>query len=160
MRLKSFIIALFAAAVSMINFSSCSDDQSLPDVTVKFKLTDCYKVGDMLYVVQGSDFGVESVNLVNNGNDRAVIGYVGYFWDNLRIGTAAKSPYTFVIDTSFVKPGRHLFQAQAEVYVVDYSPCMAYIDWYVTVVESTDQIPEGAIQNPEIEAAYSSVDAG
>lgn len=155
MKLKNFVMAILAAVVSMSFVSSCSDDESMPDVTVKFKLIDCYRVGDLIYVVQGEDFGVESVRLVNNGNDRAVIGYVGYFWDNLRIGTASESPYTFVIDTDFVKPGQHLFQAQAEVYAVDYSPCMAYTNWYVNVVESADQIPAGAIQNPEVEANYS-----
>lgn len=145
-------IYLLLMLMPVLAFTSCDDDE-LPDVSVSVVLDGCYRNGNTLYVVQGDDLEVEAVTLINNGDDNAIIGSVGYFWDSFRIGTAVSAPYSFEIDTANAQPGTHLFQFEASVFAVDYEPCEAYISYDVVIVPDEDDIPAEAIPTPTVDAS-------
>jgi hypothetical protein len=53
-------------------------------------------------------------------------------------------PFTFTIQTSEQTVGKHLLQAQMPIYVAGYSVCWGFIQYYVNIVATADDMPEGA----------------
>ena len=150
--MKRYLYILLLAILPLTIFSSC-DDNDVPDVMVKVKMGDCYRIGNVLYVVQGDNLEVESVRIENYGTEADVLGSVAYFWDNTRVGTAVEAPYGCVFDTAYAPVGEHLLQLSASVFVTNFSPSQATVTYTVVIVPGLEDIPDGAIPAPEVDAA-------
>lgn len=135
---------LLLALPLLVGFTACDDNDDVPPVDVTVTLNGAAVVDGIVYVVQPDGFSVESVNLINNGTKNAVLGSVVYIWDYRRVGESVIQPYAFDFNTSASQLGNHLFQVEAAVYAVDYSPCVALVTMPVKVVASVDDIPSGS----------------
>lgn len=144
----------------MFFFTSCDDDDKIPNVDISVSLDGVTRVGDVLYAVKDQPINVTSITLKDNGGKGAVIGGVNYFWDYFRIGASIVAPYSMEFATEGIPVGNHLLQITMSIYAVDYSPCEAYVEYKVKIVESADDIPtDGDVeQNPTVKASVSATD--
>lgn len=156
---KLFYLLLLALPV--LGFSSCSDDDDVPDVTMSATISGATRVDNALYAVAGDVIDIQSVNITDNNNKGAAIGSAEYFWDNMYIGSSIVAPFGKEIDTTGVPAGTHQLKIKVSVYVVDYAPCIGYLVYPVNIVESADDIPtEGDIeQSPSLPLTVSLDDA-
>lgn len=144
--MKRILTLLFALPLLLL--VSCDHSDDLPDVDVTVTVSGCRVVDNVIYIVQGDGFKVESVNLENHGPKNAVIGSVVYLWDYRRVGDSVIAPYSYNFNTSAAELGEHLFQFEAAVYAVDYSPAIAFLSYDVVVVASADDIPGEVPDDP------------
>ncbi len=143
--MKRIFTFLFALPLLL---TSCDHSDDIPDVDVTVTVSGCTVVDNVIYVVRSDGFRVESVNLENHGTKNAVIGPVVYLWDRIRVGDSVVAPYSYNFNTSATELGEHLFQLEAAVYAVDYSPAIALLSYDVVVVASADDIPGNVTDDP------------
>lgn len=139
---KIFTLGLLALAM-VCGFSSCSDDNDLPDVSFAVNFEDATEVDGVLYVVQGETFEIQSVTPINNESNKAVeLGGATYYWDYRPIGVSVYKPYAFEITVSEdTGLGRHVLEILCPVYAVDKSPANAILSYAVEVVADEADIP-------------------
>jgi hypothetical protein len=139
----SFLLAMlpFAAVTT-----SCDDDgeSDLPDVDVTATISGGTFYEGEIYIVQGQALTIESMTLDNYTKQDGAIGSVTYYWDHYLFSTQMVQPFTFTIQTSEQTVGKHLLQAQMPIYVAGYSVCWGFIQYYVNIVATADDMPEGA----------------
>lgn len=128
--------------------ASCDHNDDVPDVDVTVTVSGCRVVDNVIYVVRNDGFKVESVSLENHGTKNAVIGSVVYLWDCIRVGDSVVAPYSYNFNTTATELGEHLFQLEAAVYAVDYSPAVAFLSYGVVVVDSPADIPGELSDDP------------
>lgn len=142
---KVFFYTLLLAALPLIGFTSCSDDDDLPDVDFTVEISDAVKIDGTIYVVQGETLTINSIEVKNNeSNKSAIITAATYFWDGYRLGTVAVPPFGFEFVTDESTPlGRHEIAIDCPVYAVDKSPAVASLFYPVEVVADASDIPSG-----------------
>ncbi|MDE6207391.1 MAG: hypothetical protein K2M55_06240 [Muribaculaceae bacterium] len=125
--------------------SSCSDDKDLPDVDFNYTFENATDVDGTLYVVQGEDFEVASIQVVNkDSNKKAMITEANYYWDYQYIGTSIEAPYSFkFVVTEDTPLGTHLLEVESPLYAEDKVPAFSVVAFKVEVVASADDIPTG-----------------
>ena len=128
-------------ALPLLSLVSCSDDDDMPNVEIIATFDGGTQVGDVYYVVQGDEFQVTGVNLVNHGDKEATLGGVRYFWDYMPIGTTVTAPYSLSISTAELPVGSHLLTAETPIYAVGYSMCTGYMAKKVQIVAEAEDIP-------------------
>ncbi|MDE6310641.1 MAG: hypothetical protein K2L96_02335 [Muribaculaceae bacterium] len=141
--MKKTLLAGLASLALILGFSSCNDDNDLPDVSLQVEFNDATIVDGTVYVVQGETFEVESVTPVNNESNKAVeLGGVTYYWDYQLLGASNIKPFALEITvTPETKVGRHVLELYCPVYAVDKAPANAMISYPVEVVASADDLP-------------------
>lgn len=129
----------------VIAFTSCHDDNDLPDVDVSVKIEGGVNVDGVIYVVQGDILNIESINVVNREEGKsAIITSASYSWDYLPAGISVVPPYGAEFATENVPVGRHLLQIECPLYAVDKTAAVMYMAYRVDVVASADDIPSGS----------------
>lgn len=138
---------LFIFALPLLGFTSCSDDDDLPDVDFIVDISGASYVDNTIYCVAGETFTIEGVKVVNNEKGKeALITYAEYFWDYQRLGVSAQEPFAFEIYVDPETPiGEHLLEIYTPVYAVDKTPAFAMMTFNVQVVESAADIPAGGV---------------
>lgn len=124
--------------------TSCSDDNDFPSVDLTVKMTGAANVDNVIYVVQGDPFGIESISVQSLTGKQAMLTAVNYYWDGVPSQVAPVAPYTITWDTSTIPVGSHLLQMQTSLLQVDKSIATALITYKVQVVESAADLPAGA----------------
>lgn len=136
--MKKLIYLFLALPLFMV---SCDDDKDLPNVDVYATFEGGTQIDDVYYVVQGEEFQVTAMNLVNHDDKEAALGGVRYYWDYMPIGTTVTSPYAITIDTDQIPVGNHLLTAEMPIYAVGYSICTGYIAKKIKIVAEQEDIP-------------------
>lgn len=154
------LLLLLALALPMFAFTSCDDDDKVPNVDVTVNFDGVTRVGNTLYVVKDQPINITAVTLTDNGGKGAVIGGVNYFWDYFRVGASIVSPYGMEFATEGIPTGNHLLQITMSIYAVDYAPCEAYLEYKVVIVDNASDIPTtGDVeQNPTAKATVTVTD--
>lgn len=148
-------------ALPLVAFSACDDDDNdIPDVSLTASIEGATRVDGVLYVVQGDNLDIESINLIDNTKKGAVIGSATYFWDYYRLGSTIVAPYGMEIDTEGAPAGNHQLQINVSIYAVDYSPCIGYLTYPVKIVETEEDIPtDGTVeQSPTLTLVIKNAD--
>lgn len=127
-----------------LGVSSCSDDNDFPSVDLTVKMTGAANVDNVIYVVQGDPFGIESISVTSLTGKQAMLSSVGYYWDGVLSQVAPAAPYSITWDTSSLGVGSHLLQMQTSLLQVDKSLATAVFTYRVQVVASADDLPDGA----------------
>ncbi|MDE6277399.1 MAG: hypothetical protein K2M06_04745 [Muribaculaceae bacterium] len=156
---KTLICGLLTLAM-ICGFSSCSDDNDLPDVSFVVNFDDATEVDGVLYVVQGETFDIESITPINNESNKAVeLGGATYYWDYRPIGASLYKPFAFEITvTPATSLGRHILEIYCPVYAVDKAPANAIMSYQVEVVASADDLPVGGNTSVPTTAQVSKTD--
>ena len=143
--MKKHLFLAVALIATCLGFSSCSDDNDLPNVdfTVDFEGGVVDPSTGTIYVVQGDELEVTSITVHNLDSDKnAGITGVQYYWDYNLIGISPVAPFGFSIATSEdTAIGTHALSIQAGVVAVDKEPAFAVLEYPVEVVASPEDIP-------------------
>ncbi len=144
--MKRFLY-LMIFALPLLAFTSCNDDDDLPDVDFIVDISGATYVDGTIYCVQGQPFTIDAINVVNNEKGKeALITYAEYFWDYMRLGTSGTPPFAFEIYVSEeAELGNHLLEIYAPVYAVDKSPAFSMMAFNVVVVATTDELPDNGV---------------
>lgn len=132
-------------------FTSCDDDNDLPDVTMGITVSDAVQNGDMIYVVQGDTLKIDGIEVKNNeAGKNAAITSATYYWDGVPQGVSIISPYGFdlitVQTTDEVQGtplGNHQLVINCPLLAEDKEVATAVLSYTVKVVQSADDIPDG-----------------
>lgn len=131
-----------------LGLTSChDDDDDLPNVDFDVTFDGAVIDNDVIYVVQGESFSVESVKVINRDPGKsAIITSATYFWDAFPLGTSVVDPYGFEIETSSTTPlGNHSLQISCPVYAVDKEMATALVTFTVCVVADEADLPETTV---------------
>lgn len=141
--MKKFIYSLLVMLPAVFGLTACDDDDNdTPNVGIQATITGGVFSDDEIYVVQGNELTIDALTLVNQTKKDGAMGAVSYYWDHYLVGTNVVQPYGLTINTAEQPVGRHLLQAQMPIYVVDYPVCYGYIQYYVNIVASAEEMPD------------------
>ena len=142
----SILLSALAVAVSA-GFASCDDDDDLPDVSMSITIEGgVFDTDGDIYVVQGDELNVLSVNIVNNieGQDAAIT-YANYYWDYRLVASNMVPPFGCDGLTDINTPvGEHELEITTNVVAVDKELAVAELDYDVIVVPDASMIPPTA----------------
>lgn len=124
-------------------FASCSDDNDAPDVDITINMNNVVIDNNVVYLVKDTPFEITDISVKGNGS-KAIVTSVSYFWDNIRIAWNPIAPFNRTFETSYATTGNHTFAVNCEVAQVDKSLGFAAAVFNVKVVDSADELPEGA----------------
>lgn len=142
--MKKFLLALLALPM-LLAATSCSDDDSLPQVNINLTYGNAVVVDNRVYVVKNDTLRVESVNVtaVREGH-KATNGSVSYFIDGVPVGTNPFAPYGIAIATDSFEPGAYVLQLVMPIYEEGCELSTALSQVSVNVVASQADIPSSA----------------
>ncbi len=143
------LLYLLLCALPLISFTACSDDDDLPDVDFIVDMEGAVFKDGTIYAVAGTPLEITSVKVVNNEQGKqALISYIDYSWDYLRVAQSVVAPFGVEIYISpEIQLGTHLLEMYAPVYAVDKSPAVALLSYPVEVVASADDLPGDGISS-------------
>lgn len=155
------LLLMIAFALPFLAFTSCDDDDKVPNVDVTVQFDGVTRVGNTLYVVQDQPITISSISIKDNTSKGAVIGGATYFWDYFRVASTIVNPFEFELSTDGIPAGNHLLQISISIYAVDYSPCVGLLEYKVVIVDNESEIPtDGDVeQNPNVKVAVTTTDA-
>lgn len=142
--MKTKILGILClCTLALISFTSCSNDDDLPDVSFDIEFDDAVIKDGILYVHQNSTFEIESVKVINNDPEKAVtLTGVSYYWDYEFLGANGVKPYGFEVTVGPKVPtGEHFLEMYTEVLAVDKSPAQALITYRVVVLPADEDLP-------------------
>ncbi len=123
--------------------ASCNDDDDFPSVEITMTIDNAVNVDGHLYIVAGEPFKIASITSEGIGNAATISG-VNYYLDRVGIGYSFVAPYTAEIPASYLPVGNHLVAVSFDVLQVDKSLASASISNILTVVETAEDLPDGA----------------
>ena len=124
--------------------ASCSDDDDLPAVEVTVNIDNAVDSNGHLYIVSGEPLTVQSINVESLNGKATGISGVNYVLDHVGLGYNIVSPFGAQINPAYLPVGNHLFTLSFDVLQVDKSIAYAQLSTIVTVVESAEDLPDGA----------------
>lgn len=153
--MKKFISLLLLSIPMVMGFTSCNDDDNLPDVQMSITVSGAQRIDNVIYVVRGDTLDIDSIGITNNeAGKAAAITSASYYWDYQPLGVSTLPPYGFSIVTTVPTDnlpgtplGRHLLEIQCPVLAVDKEVATSVLAYEVQVVESPDDIPSGTPSN-------------
>ncbi len=140
--MKKFLFALMALPL-MTAFTSCSDDDDVPDVDIKLEFAATNTViNNEVYVVKPEDIQVVAVKVTSNIKDQnAGTSNVSYFLDGYPMGTNYISPYGINIPTKDLDPGTYNLAYSLPVFQENHSIGSAAGGMKIHVVADAADIP-------------------
>ncbi len=157
--MKTKILGILClCTLALISFTSCSNDDDLPNVSFDIEFDDAVVKDGILYVHQNSSFEIESVKVINNDPEKAVtLNGVSYYWDYAFLGANGVQPYGFEITLGpKVSLGEHFLEMYTEVFAVDKTPAQALITYRVVVLPDDEDLPGDADSDIQAPGLYTS----
>ncbi len=158
--MKKYLTLLLLLLPAMALVSSCSDESDLPDVDFNVNFENAPSIDNTLYVVQGDQFEITSIDVINNqGGKNAMITNASYFWDFQYIGSSIEPPYGFKITVSpEASLGKHILQIECPLFAEDKEPATAVVSFTVNVVASADDIPDQGVATVKVHPTTTNTD--
>lgn len=139
--MKKYLIALLTL-IPLLAFTACDDDDNLPNVDFDLTIDGAVNVDGTLYVVRGETLTVESITVINKDGGGAFITSASYYWNGYFLGRTVQPPFGFEIETNeSTRLGRSRLEIYAPLFASDKTLANAFIQYGVTVVESSEDIP-------------------
>ncbi|MCM1152532.1 MAG: hypothetical protein NC328_02615 [Muribaculum sp.] len=142
--MKQKVLLMMMALTGLFALSACSDDNDLPDVNITVQMQEVSEYNGIIYVVQGKEFQVNSITVTSLNGKNSALTTVEYYMDHYLTAVTNVSPYTCTFNTNSLPVGNHLLQMRSNVLQVDKSLATVWLNYYVTVVASEKDLPEGA----------------
>lgn len=137
--------------LTLTSLTSCTGSDNIindePTSTLEFTVTfqNVATKGDNIYVVKDTKFYISSASLSAASRAATPMSKVEYYMDSrLRVRNVF-APFNATFDTRSMTTGTHELNMNYELLDADNAPCTASKRFNVTVVDSADQLPEGAI---------------
>jgi len=148
-KIHTLLLGAMAVAVC-VGFTSCDDDDDMPDVTLGITIEGgVFDDDGDIYVVQGDRLNVLSVNVQNNvPNQAAALANVSYYLDYILIGTTNTPPFSCTGLTASDTPvGDYDLDITCNVLAVDKEVAVALLDYDIEVVPDASYLPANGTQN-------------
>ena len=141
-----FLFLTLIAALPLI-FTSCSNDDDLPEVDLTVAFRGATERDGTLYVARGDTLVIESLSVTPaNGSKKATLGATAYYWNYQFLGTTMAEPFGMIINTEQLPEGEYLLQINTTVFQVDKSVGIDYITFPV-VISERDELPDDVPYN-------------
>lgn len=124
-------------------FTSCTDDDDLPDVDVAVTISNVVNSNGYFYVVQGDTLKFDSITIKGNNDKTAVINAVTYKWGLSVVGWNPIAPYNFSFLTGATRDGLYNMELDFDIAQVDKTMAFAILDFPIRVVTDASQLPDG-----------------
>lgn len=144
--MKKFLYLLLLLPLAF--FASCDSDDNLPDVDVIISMDGVADVDGILYAVQDSTVSVTSVSVKSLTDKAATVSSVRYLIDGAPQFESIVSPFSMSILPGALQVGNHLLTAYMGILQVDKSVATGAFTYRLKVVESVDDLPDGAKLGP------------
>lgn len=131
------------AGIFALTMASCSDDNDLPEVNISVDLENVTVSDGVIYIVQGTDISVKSIEVESLNGKNSALANVAYYWDNSLVAMTNIDPFSCKFQTSALGVGNHLFQIRMNVLQEDKSLATSWISYNVVVVASAEDLPAG-----------------
>ena len=140
---KFFAAMLTVLPMMAFVFSSCTDDNDLPDVNISLEVEKGVVSDGVIYVVQADTIDIAGIKVVNNdANKGAAVTNVNYYWDGYFYAPSVFYPFGMTFPTSEnTTLGNHSIDITCTVLAVDKSISTATLSFPVKVVASVDDLP-------------------
>lgn len=135
-------LALLLLPALMLAFTSCHDDDDLPQVSINTTYTGATMVDGTLYVVQEQEFAITSVvaTPLREGKNAGITA-VDYGIDGWNVGYTAVAPFAITFDAGTFTVGKHLLSMTMMIVEEGCSPATGYYATDLVVVATADEIP-------------------
>ena len=143
--MKKLLLSLMMLLPLVAGFTSCSDDDDLPEVDFEVAISGGSQNADdnKIYVAQGTPLVVESITAVPRNGKRTTLGLTTYYINGIPQFQTVTAPFGAEFDTSLLEVGEYAFQIKTSVYQIDKSAAFALLS-YELVVEPADDEPTDA----------------
>lgn len=144
MKKWKFYAAMLAVLPMMaFIFSSCTDEDDLPDVNISLEVEQGVVSDGVIYVVQSEPIEIAGIKVVNNdANKDAAVTNVNYYWDGYFYAPSVFYPFGMTFQTSEnTTLGNHSIDVTCTVLAVDKSVSTATLSFPVKVVASAEDLP-------------------
>lgn len=125
--------------------ASCHDDDDMPSVDITVNIDNAVDANGKIYIVSGEPLTVTGITAEGLGGKAAGISGVNYVLDHVGMGYTIVSPFGGSIPAAYLPVGNHLFTLAFDVLQVDKTIAYAQLSNIVTVVESEEDLPDGAV---------------
>jgi len=122
----------------------CNDDDDFPSVDINVALSNVACEQGNLYVVAGQPLEINSVTTTSLTGQNSGLSSIAYYLNGYYQGTSIVAPYSVSFDTTGLNAGRYLIRMVTDILQVDKSIVTGVVGFSFIVVESEDDIPQGA----------------
>ncbi|MDE6650011.1 MAG: hypothetical protein K2K45_08790 [Muribaculaceae bacterium] len=144
--MKKLLYLLLVLPFTMM-FSSCSNDNDLPNVEITMSFDNAAVDDGTVYVVQDSVFSITGISTkALDSNQQAAIANVRYFWNGYPAPNLTWSNMPIEIDMAqmpVTSSGKCLLGLNATLLETDKSMAYCSLDIPIQTVESVDSLPQG-----------------
>ncbi len=137
--MKKILFTLFL--LPLLALTSCNNDDDFPEVDITVNMQEATHSDGIIYIVQGKPFQINTLSVTSLNGEKAVLGEVGYYWNNILVGVSNISPYTLAFDTNTMPLGRNQLQIRTNIFQLDKTITAAWLSYNIVVVASEDDLP-------------------
>lgn len=152
--MKKLLYLLFLLPLALLG--SCSDDDDLAQVDMTVTMSNVTQVGHTFYAIKGSTVKIDGTTVKPAAGKQATIVGVNYYMNGLPMPMAFAAPYAIEF-TADLPAGSYILDVTGEVLQVDKSITNMLAKFPFTIVETEEDLPEGA---PEIGTYSSTITSG
>lgn len=149
--MKKLLALLFIALPLAIGFTSCNDDDDLPDVSMGITVEKARVLNDTIFVVQGDSIEIASIDIRNNESGKgAIVTQAEYLFAGISYLTPV-APFAWRLATSadpndfyYIPTGNYPLVIRCNIAAEDKSLAFGIMEFNVHIVASADDIPADA----------------
>lgn len=138
--MKKFILALMALPLMALGFTSCDDDNDLPEAYVDVTISGGYQSPDdgKIYIAAGDTLFFDALTAVPTNGKKTTLGFTTYYLQGIPFAQTYTAPFAAYLDTRALDPGTYVVQIKSELYQIDKSPAFVLLSYQVEVTEPED----------------------
>ncbi len=133
--MKKLLLSLLALPLVAFGFTSCSDDDDLPEANIEVKISGGVQNPDdnKIYVTEGDVIDFESITAVPTNGKKTTLGFTTYYIQGIPFAQTFTVPFGAKLDTEGMNPGEYIVQIKSELYQVDKAAAFVLISYQLVV---------------------------
>lgn len=137
--MKKFLLALVALPLVALGFTSCSDDDDLPEAKIEVKMSGGVQSPDdnKIYIAEGDTLVFESLTAVPTNGKKTTLGLTTYYVQGIPFAQTYTVPFSAYLDTEGMTPGEYVIQIKSEIYQIDKSAAFVLLTYQLVIEEPT-----------------------
>lgn len=135
---------LFLFLIPLMALFSCNDDNDLAEVDITLEISGVSEANGEMYTVEGTTVAVEKLEVTSLTDKNATIQRVEYFIDGLPLPINLENFFTTSFSTEGFRIGKHSFGLTGVVLQVDKTLTNIKASLPLNIVESEEDLPDGA----------------
>lgn len=142
-KMKKYLYLLLLPMLAL--FAACSDDDDkLPNVDFTITMSNVAQSNNTFYAVKGDVVTIDQVAVKSLTSQNAAITGVRYFLSGVPLFGTMENPFSVDIPTESLEAGKYTINVTCTVLQVDKRIATAALNFPFVVVETADDLPDGA----------------